>query len=135
MLGFPWETEEIVTEYFESLPFLRANEIKISFFTPFPGTRDWDKYQDSLITRDWVNFDTVQMPVVFNPQISVERYHEVRRELFHVFYGSGTYGDITEKMMQYKPEYEQSYVEFVEYLTTHEMITGKEEWVKCLAKK
>lgn len=129
ILGFPWETEEIVKEYFDSLPFLRANEIKISFFTPFPGTRDWDKYNNCLITHEWENFDTVQMPVVFNPQITVGRYHEIRQQLFHAFYGSETYNNVTSKMLRLKPEYEQSYVEFVEYLKAHEMITGNERWV------
>ena len=37
MIGFPWETEEIVREYFEWLPGIRANQVKISYFTPFPG--------------------------------------------------------------------------------------------------
>lgn len=134
MLGFPWETEEVVKEYFENLSLLHGNEIKISYFTPFPGTRDWDRYEDDLITREWKNFDTVQMPVVFNPHISVERYHEIRKGLFQAYYGSETYGTVTENMLRLKPEYEQSYVEFIDYLRVHEMITGKEKWVRCLVR-
>jgi len=108
IIGYPWETELDILEFKENIQKIRANEIKISFFTPFPGTRDWDKYNDSLITHEWENFDTVQMPVVFNPHITVGRYHEVRQELFHAFYGSEAYNDVTGKMLRLKPEYEQS---------------------------
>ena len=93
MIGFPWETEEVVAQYFDAIQKLRANQIKISYFTPFPGTRDWSRYRDQLNSTDWADFDTVQRPVVHNPSISVEQYHEIRKKLFQVFYGSEVYAE------------------------------------------
>lgn len=129
MIGFPWETDDIVQEYFQWLPRLRANQIKISYFTPFPGTRAWDCYSAQLATRDWADFDTVRMPVVQNPQISVEQYHQVRKDLFQAFYGSPMYADVTQRMLARFPRYELSYWEFAAYLKAFRMITGRERWL------
>ena len=57
MIGSPWETEEDIKEYMEHIGNIRANEIKISYLTPFPGTRDWDRYSSHLLTKDWAHFD------------------------------------------------------------------------------
>jgi len=130
MIGFPWETEEIVGEYFEWLPRIRANQIKISYFTPFPGTRDWARFRKQLITSNWVDFDTVRMPVVHNPNISVERYHEIRAALFRSFYGSDTYADLTRQMLRAHPHYVDSYREFADYLHQFNMVSQDAPWLE-----
>jgi len=130
IIGFPWETEDIVKEYFEWLPRIRANQIKISYFTPFPGTRDWLKYKNQLITSDWADYDTVQMPVVHNPNISVQRYHMIRAALFRSFYGSPIYADVTQKMLKLYPHYVNSYHEFADYLHQFNMINNVANWLK-----
>lgn len=130
MIGFPWETEEIVREYFKWLPRIRANQVKISYFTPFPGTRDWAKVKNQLITSDWADFDTVRMPVVYNPNISVERYHEIRAELFRSFYGSHTYADLTRRMLTDYPHYIDSYREFADYLHQFAMVSVNAPWLE-----
>jgi len=129
MIGFPWETEEIVKEYFEWLPRIRANQVKISYVTPFPGTRDWARFRKQLITSNWCDFDTVRMPVVHNPNISVERYHEIRAELFRSFYGSPTYADLTRRMLRAHPHYIDSYLEFADYLHQFAMVSGDAPWL------
>ncbi len=129
MLGFPWETEDIISEYFEWLPRLRASQVKISYMTPFPGTAYWERYSDQLISKDWADFDTVRMPVVRNPHISVERYGQIRRDLFRTFYGSEEYAKGVETMIGRFPHYSQSYREFCRYLSLHGMITGEEVWL------
>lgn len=129
MIGFPWETEEIVREYFEWLPRIRANQVKISYFTPFPGTRDWAKVKNQLITSDWADFDTVRMPVVYNPNISVERYHQIRSELFRSFYGSHSYADLTRQILRSHPQYIDSYREFSDYLHQFAMVSGDAPWL------
>jgi len=129
MIGFPWETEETVREYLEWIPWLRGNQVKISYMTPFPGTAYWERYSGQLVTRDWGAFDTVSMPVVYNPSISVERYHKIRKELFQAYYGSRTYADVTREMLRRFPHYRQSYEEFVSYLRAHEMIRDDEVWL------
>jgi len=129
MIGFPWETEKIVKEYFEWISRIRANQIKISYFTPFPGTLAWEEYSGQLLSRNWADFDTVTMPVVFNPHISVQQYHTLRQELFRTFYGSKTYAEITKQMLTRVPHYVESYREFIHYLETYGMISGQEIWL------
>jgi len=132
IIGFPWETEDIVNEYFEWLPRIRANQIKISYFTPFPGTRDWSKFKKQLITSNWADFDTVQMPVVYNPNISVKRYGVIRAELFKSFYASSIYVDVTQKMLKSYPYYVESYYEFAHYLHQFDMVNQDADWLKLI---
>ena len=132
MIGFPWETEEVIRDYHACVSQLRANQIKLSYFTPFPGTRAWDQYRDQLVTQDWAQFDTVAMPVVHNPRISVQQYHAIRADLFQTFYGSDTYFDVTAQMLRCFPHYVQSYREFVDYLRAFHMIAGHESWLDLL---
>ncbi len=129
MIGFPWEDEDVIQEYFEWLPRLRASQIKISYMTPFPGTVYWEKYSDQLVTKDWSHFDTVSMPVVRNPHITVEQYHRIRQDLFHAFYGSPVFAEGVKRMIGRFPRYALSYREFCNYLAHYGMITGKEEWL------
>jgi len=130
MIGFPWETEEIVREYFKWLPRIRANQVKISYFTPFPGTRDYARFRNQLVTSDWADFDTVRMPVVYNPNISVARYHRIRAVLFKSFYGSNTYCDLTRQMIRTSPHYIESYREFADYLHHFRMVSGDAPWLE-----
>ena len=130
MIGFPWETEEIVKEYFEWLPKIRANQIKISYFTPFPGTRDWTRFKSQLVTANWTDFNTVRMPVVYNPNISVDRYHEIRTALFISFYASPTYADLTAQMIGAYPHYIESYREFADFLHHFDMVSGDVPWLQ-----
>jgi len=129
MIGFPWETEEIVAEYLDCIRRLRGNQVKISYMTPFPGTAYWKQYSGQLVSRDWSDFDTVSMPVVYNPNISVERYHAIRQALFHTYYSSLAYAEVTERMLRAFPHYRQSYQEFAAYLRAHGMVTGEEVWL------
>lgn len=130
MIGYPWETEETIREYFEWLPRIRANQIKISFITPFPGTRDWTRYGNRLVTSNWCDFDTVKMPVIHNPNISVVRYQMIRSELFKSFYDSRTYADLTHELIRNHPHYIDSYLEFSSYLKFFSMVSGKSPWLE-----
>jgi len=132
IIGFPWETEDTVDEYLMWIQKLRVNQVKISYFTPFPGSRAWEQYSNQLVTTDWSDFDTVKMPVVRNPNISVERYHEIRNLLFKAFYGSPSYADVTSKILRLYPHYVQSYKEFTVFLQHFDMINGDEIWLEWL---
>lgn len=135
IIGFPWETPEYLLEttraYLENM---EANELKISYFTPFPETEDWSIYKDQLITSDWADFDTVKMPIVYNPGISVGEYHEIRTALFRSFYGSKTYAKVTRQMIGAYPHYIDSYREFADYLFHFGMVSEDApwlEWIRC----
>ncbi len=132
MIGYPWEDQAIIEEYKYWVTTIRASQIKISYMTPFPGTRYWDTYSDRLLTRDWSRFDTVSMPVVHNRSISVDEYNKIRQELFRSFYGSSIYARTTKAMLEKYPHYAQSFREFCLYLKPNNMITGRESWLELI---
>ena len=132
MIGFPWEDEDIITEYMDNVQKISASEIKIMYVTPFPGTIYWEKYKNQLITREWKYFDTVSMPVIHNPNISVMRYREIREDLFHIFYGSNIYAETTRNLIRCFSHYAQSCREFCLYLKSNNMITGRESWLELI---
>lgn len=132
MIGYPWEDRAIIEEYKYWITKVRASQIKISYMTPFPGTRYWDMYSEHLLTRDWGHFDTVSMPVVHNPSISVDEYHNIRQELFRSFYGSSIYTQTTKEMLEKYPHYAQSFREFCLYLKPNNMITERESWLELI---
>lgn len=132
MIGYPWEDQAIIDEYKYWVTQIRASQIKISYMTPFPGTKYWDMYSDQLLTKDWSHFDTVCMPVVRNPNISIDEYHNIRQELFRSFYGSPVYTQTTKEMLEQYPHYIQSFKEFCSYLKPNNMITGQESWLKLI---
>ena len=116
MIGHPWETREIIQGYFEWLPRLRVNQIKLAYFTPFPGTTEWLRYHDQLASEQWENFDAFSLPVVKNSDISVELYDEFRRDLLRCFYESTTFIDVTRQMLEKYPHYIDSFSEFATFL-------------------
>jgi len=132
MIGYPWEDHGVIDEYRSWIARLRASQVKISYMTPFPGTEYWDMYSDQLLTRDWSHFDTVRMPVVRNPHISVDEYNTIRQDLFHAFYGSDAYYQTTKQMLEAYPHYEQSFREFCSYLSANNMTTGRESWLELI---
>lgn len=129
MIGFPWETENTILEYLNWIQELRVNQVKLSYFTPFPGTRAWAQYSSQLISYNWADFDTVSLPVVYNPSISAGQYHKIRNKLFKTFYGSSTYAAVTRQMLYSFPHYKISYQEFADYLWHFDMISGYELWI------
>ncbi len=131
IIGFPWETPDYLletTKWF--LENIEANELKISYFTPFPGTEDWLRYKNQLITKDFSDFDTVSMPVVYNPLISVSEYHKIKSALFRSFYGSTTYSKGVGRMLEAYPDYTQSYREFAEHVHHFDMVPDNALWTE-----
>ncbi len=130
IIGFPWETPEYLLETMTTfLEKLNTNEIKISYFTPFPGTDDWVSYQNLLVTNNWEDFDTVSMPVVYNSRISISEYNKIKEFLYQSFYGSVNYSYEVRKMIQKYPDYLESYQEFATYLLQLGLILDKVEWL------
>jgi len=128
ILGFLWETKEIIDEYFQWITEPRVNAIKISYFTPFVGTREFEKYKDQLITNNWDHFDLVQMPVVHNPNITVAEYDLIRTKLLETFYLSETFKETSLRMLENYPQYTQSYKEFLHFLKEQDMLNKELEF-------
>jgi anaerobic magnesium-protoporphyrin IX monomethyl ester cyclase len=132
LLGFPWETQTDIHEYHNFISEIEANVIKISFFTPFPGTKDWIKYKNQLVINDWGYFDTVSIPVVKNLNINVNEYLDIRKNLFHTFYTSDKYYKTLTELLEMFPHYKNSFYEFYDFLKNYEMLpnnVNRQEWL------
>ncbi len=109
MAGYPWETEESLSQFRDSVLQIPIDELKISFYTPFPGTAAYDELAASLLTRDWDLFDTVTYPVMRTAGVRPETIIHWRRELFRDFYSSARYRATATLNCQDNPDYEQAY--------------------------
>lgn len=132
ILGFPWETPEMIQEYYDWIIQLKVNVIKISFFIPFPGTIVYEKYKNQLVTQNWDYFDLVQMPVVYNPSISVDEYKKIRKNILRTFYMCKEFRNIAADLITKYPKMIESYLEFYDFLQEQEMLeasTHIHEWL------
>jgi hypothetical protein len=79
MLGLPYQKRDIVMK---ELKILKENtdELYLYFHTPFPGTLDWERFRDKLITTDFSKFDTQH--VVLRSELS----NEDIRDIFNLAY-------------------------------------------------
>ncbi len=91
MTGYPWETAETLMRFREGVLGLPFDEIKVSFYTPFPGTEAYETLINSLVSQDWAVFDTVTCPVLKMAGVSSDDILGWRRDLFRDFYSSNDY--------------------------------------------
>ena len=89
MLGFPEETRETIQETKDNLKKLVPDELKISFLTPFPGTKSYEEFHSEgrLLTTDISLYDTTR-PIVRVDNLTTEEVKKARDELFEDFYSS-----------------------------------------------
>jgi radical SAM superfamily enzyme YgiQ (UPF0313 family) len=90
MMGYPWQTRSELEDSLGTLTSLPIDEIKMSFYTPFPGTPAYEEYQARLRTQDLSLFDT-DHPILDTVDMKAEDLIEVRQSLFSRFYGSQAY--------------------------------------------
>jgi radical SAM superfamily enzyme YgiQ (UPF0313 family) len=79
ILGLPYQKRDAVMK---ELKILKENvdELYLYFYTPFPGTPDWERFKDKLITTDLSKFDTQH--VVLRSELS----NEDLRDIFNLVY-------------------------------------------------
>jgi len=79
ILGLPYQKRDAVMK---ELKILKENvdELNLYFYTPFPGTTDWERFKDKLITTDFSKFDTRH--VVLRSELS----NEDLRDIFNLVY-------------------------------------------------
>ncbi len=117
IIGYPWETESSLEQFKKSILCFPMDEIRISFFTPFPGSMAFEQYRNSLITKDWSKFNAIRDIVVRNENnVTPERLKAFRQEAFRAFYGSSAYQVRVRAKIQRHPELGASFEEFFAFL-------------------
>lgn len=121
MIGFPDETDNFLLEYKNKINSMRVDELKISFYTPFPGTRAYEKYKYKLLHDDYSYFDTLNYVVVKNDSLTEEQYKSIRGEIIHDFYNTENYISRINRRIKRTPNLIESYSEFFEFMKLKNM--------------
>lgn len=116
MIGTPYETREALEDFKTRLHMMRVDEIKISFYTPFPGTCSFEKYKHNLSYRDYSYFDTLSHVVIRNDNIAEEEYLAIRKNLSNAFYKEKSYQARIKANLEKNLLLMDSYAEFFEFL-------------------
>ncbi len=115
ILGYPEETKETLQETTENLKYILPDELRISFLTPFPGTRLYDESKDKLITTDLTKFDT-NTPLIRNDSLSPQDFIEARKKMYADYFNSAEYLKRAEDKCIKHPELKGSYDEYFGFL-------------------
>lgn len=116
IIGLPNETHYTLMEYNEKINTMRVDEIKISFYTPFPGTKAFDKYKNKLAYTDYSYFDTLNHVVIKNDFLSENEYKAIRKDIVQNFYLREEYLLRIENNIKRNPLLSESYFEFFDFL-------------------
>lgn len=116
IIGFPWETRETLTQLREDIAALHADEIKVTFYVPFPGTRGYELHRSYLTTEDWSKFTTLSEPVVRNDDVSGEALKQFRQSIFDRFYNSPRWMERVRWRARQFPQYAEAFSEFQTFL-------------------
>jgi radical SAM superfamily enzyme YgiQ (UPF0313 family) len=91
ILGFPWQTRKDLEEIKERIKMIPTDELRTTFYTLFPGTKDWGKYKNLLLTDDWSLFDNDHVIVKTKDNIEAEELEHYRKEILQSFFQSKGY--------------------------------------------
>lgn len=117
IIGLPNESYDTLIGYKEKVNTLRADEIKISFYTPFPGTKAFDKYKNKLAYTDYSYFDTLNHVVIKNDYLTENEYKTIRKDIIQYFYLREEYLLRMQKNITKNPLLAESYSEFFDFLS------------------
>jgi radical SAM superfamily enzyme YgiQ (UPF0313 family) len=122
IIGFPWETRDSLSRLSQQLRALRADEIKVTFYVPFPGTRGFAQHHSLLVTHDWRRFTTLTEPIVRNDHLSAEEIKDFRLLMFKSFYAGPIWSRRRESRAASSPEHRQAFDEFTQFLTERRIL-------------
>lgn len=122
IIGFPWETRDTLEQLGADIAGLHADEIKVTFYVPFPGTRGYDMHRSMLKTSNWAKFTTLSEPVVRNENVRPEELKRIRRDMFGRFYNNSAWWDRVQWRIATSPHYADSFEEFADFLREHRIL-------------
>jgi len=85
IIGAPGDTEESIKSTLTYAKFLNSALANFSIFTPYPGTKVWNDFQNKIIEDDWEKFDLAHL-VFKHPEFSKERLRSIYKDAFISYY-------------------------------------------------
>ena len=117
IIGYPWESAASLEHFRKVIVSLPIDEIRISFFTPFPGSAAFKQYESALVTRDWSKFNAIRDIVIRNDNgLTDEVLKAFRQEVFRIFYGSSAYQYRVKMKVASHPELATAFEELFAFL-------------------
>ncbi len=118
IMGHPVENDAYYDELASYFTNLSADEIRLSFLTPFPGTALWRKYRHVLPGQERYDcFDTFT-PLIPHDTYTSNELQKIRIELLRGFYRSECYVQHIKKKVDEFPELRKSFEEFFGVIET-----------------
>lgn len=117
MIGYPSDTHDTLKEMAEKVKTLFLDDLRISFFTPLPGTELYKKAyeQGKLLTHDFSLYNTDE-PVMKIPALTRDDLLEARRKIHKEFYFSREYEQRRKEKLEIAPFLKESYDELFDCL-------------------
>ena len=115
MIGYPWDTKESIEHTFSILKNLQIDELKVSFFTPMPGTQAYQEFKSLLLTYDFSKYTTDE-PILKIEGLSPIELIELRKAMVRDFYLSTQYEERRKKKSMRHPYLKKSYDDFFCFL-------------------
>jgi anaerobic magnesium-protoporphyrin IX monomethyl ester cyclase len=115
MIGYPWENIKDLKYTFNTLKRMPIDELKVAFFTPFPGTSAFQTYKNRMTTEDPNRFTTDE-PVVSVQNIGTQELINLRKKLVKDFYLSEEYRTRMKDKINCFPYLKPSYAKFTRFL-------------------
>lgn len=110
MIGYPWETRQQLETVNDTLNKLHIDDLRISYYTPFPGTtikRD----EDQILTDNWDDY-TTDKPIFKLKDMDREELISLRDSIFSNFYRSQSYNLRYRDKINAFPHLRESFEEF-----------------------
>lgn len=117
MIGNAEDTPGYYEDLCAELPHLAADDMRVSFTTPFPGTDLYRtaKAAGTLAVTDLAQY-TTEKPILFNPTMDAEQMLEWRQKIIDVFYSNTLYAERTRNRIKRWPSLRSSYLEYYDRL-------------------
>jgi len=111
MVGFPWDTEELIHNQILNLKSLPGHQIRISVATPLPGSRWFEEIDKKEIHDDCRTFDCENL-IYKHPTLSQEKVSSLVEEFFRSFYENRFYVSLVKSTVLRFPRYKRSFEEY-----------------------
>ncbi len=117
MIGNSEDTPEYYQELCDEIPYLAADDMRVSFTTPFPGTELFARAtEDGLLAVTDLAQYTTEKPILRNPTMTPSDMLDWRERIIDTFYGNDLYSQRTSMRVRQTPGLARSYIEYFDRL-------------------
>lgn len=122
IIGFPGETKESLELLKCDIAQLRADDIRVTFYVPFPGTKGYELHRDRLLTSDLTKFTTLDQPVVRLETLKSQELIKIRKDIFREFFNGEVWRERIKQRRKDFPQLAESFDEFIAYLNERQIL-------------